>query len=90
VGVIPSDLGRLLDGLHTLAVQDGRTWVRVTADALALGTVQGGIEQMPDALEAEAPEMVEDGLPRREVAWQIAPGAAGTQDVEDGIENRAQ
>jgi hypothetical protein len=31
-----------------------------------------------------------DGLPRREVMGQEAPGATTTEDVEDGIENLAQ
>jgi hypothetical protein len=37
---------------------------------------------VPDALEAEAAKVVEHCLPRREVRGEIAPGTAGTQDVE--------
>ena len=31
-----------------------------------------------------------DGLPRRELMWQQAPGTAAFEDVEDGVENLAQ
>src|SRR5258707_14130965 len=51
------------------------------------GPMQGGIEQVPDALEAETPEMGQHRLPRREVARQIAPGASCAQDVEGGVED---
>jgi hypothetical protein len=60
------------------------------AHALALGAMQGGIEQAPVAVEAKLPEVVEDRRPRREVGGQIAPGAAGAQDVEDSVEDAAQ
>lgn len=45
---------------------------------------------MPDAFEAEASEMVKHRLSWREIAGQIAPGAPGAQNVEDGVENAAQ
>jgi hypothetical protein len=30
-----------------------------------------------------------DGLPRRELMWQQAPGTATTDDVEDGVKDLA-
>jgi hypothetical protein len=45
---------------------------------------------MPDTLETPAPKMVENGLPARKVRWEVAPGAAGSQDVKDRITNFSQ
>jgi hypothetical protein len=44
--------------------------------------------QVPYA--SQAPEMIEHGLPRREVGWQGAPRAAGAQNREDRIKNGTQ
>jgi hypothetical protein len=76
--------------LRPVCVHDGGARVRVATDALALGAVQGHIQQVPGALEAKAPEVVKHRLPRREVAREIAPGAAGAQDVEDSVQDAAQ
>src|SRR5258708_12733234 len=40
VPVIATDMGRLLDGLHTLRVQDGRAGMGLPAPALALSSMQ--------------------------------------------------
>jgi hypothetical protein len=89
MGVKATDASRLLDGLHTLAVDDGCTGVGVATDALALSTVQRAIQQVPSTLEAKAPEMLEHRLPGREVGGEVPPGAAGAQHVEDSIEDAA-
>ena len=44
--------------------------------------------QVPYA--SQTPEMVEDGLPRWKVGWEIAPWTARAQHVEDRIENSSQ
>jgi hypothetical protein len=89
VGVMAADACRFFDGLHTLAVHYRRTRFRVAAYALALRAMEGRIEQVPDAFEAEAPEMVEHRLPGREIGREIAPRAAGAQDIEDSVEDTA-
>src|SRR5260370_6431347 len=76
VCVIPADLGRLLDGLHTLAVQDGGTWVRGATYAHSLSTMYSSIEQVPGALETEVPEVVEHRLPGGKVAGRQRQGQA--------------
>jgi hypothetical protein len=58
--------------------------------SFALGPVQRPQQERPGPFETEASKVVEDGLPRREIGWQIAPGAAGAQNVEDRIENGTQ
>ena len=45
---------------------------------------------MPYAVEAEAAEMIIDGLPGREISGKIAPRAARAQEIEDRIEDGAQ
>lgn len=51
---------------------------------------QGCEQSQPGAFEAQAPEMGANRLPRREVAREVAPGAARAQDVEDRAEDGAQ
>jgi hypothetical protein len=67
VGVVAADAGRFLDSLRTLAVHDRRAWVRVAADAFALGTMQGAVEQVPRASQAKAANMVGGRLLGREL-----------------------
>jgi hypothetical protein len=81
---------RFLDRLHALAVHDGRAQVWMPPDALTLGSVQGRIERMQDVLATELPEMVEHGLPRREIAREITLRTAGAQHIENGVEDATQ
>src|SRR5258706_15877593 len=66
------------------------TRVQMAADTLPFRAVEGGIEQLPCTLQAEPPEVIKHRLPGWEVGRQIAPGAAGAQDIEDGVEDAAQ
>ena len=90
VRVISADAGGFLDGLHALAIQDGRARLGMATHALPLCPMQRCVEPMPPTVKAEPPEMVEHRLRRREVAGEVAPGAAGAQHVEDGIKDAAQ
>ncbi len=64
--------------------------MRVPSLPFALGPLKGPQQERPDTFKAQAPEMIENGLPRREVGWEVAPGATGAQYVEDGIKNGAR
>jgi hypothetical protein len=88
--VIAADAGRLLNGLHTLGIHDGRARVRDPAHPLALGSMEGTVQAAPEPLETKAPKMVEDRLPWWEIARQIAPATASAHDIEDGVEDAAQ
>src|SRR5262249_14217080 len=88
--VIAADAARFLDGLHALAVHNRRARVRMAAGALTFCTVQGRIDRVQSVLAAESPEMVIHGLPGGKILGEIAPGAAGAQHVEDGVEDAAQ
>ncbi len=90
VGVVPTDAGRLLDSLHTLTVHGGDAQIRTVAYAPVFGAMHCSVEQMPDPTEAKATKVVEHRLPGREILGEIAPSAAATHDVEDGVENAAQ
>ena len=46
----------------------------------------GRVELLPGAVDAPKAKVMIDGLPRWEVVWQEPPGAAATDDVEDGVE----
>lgn len=80
----------LLNRLHALAIHDRRAWVGMAAHTFAFGAMHSRVEQMPCASQTETPEVIEDRLPRREVARQVAPGAATAYDIEDGVENAPQ
>ncbi len=85
-----ADGPRFLDGLHALAVHDGRTRVGVPANALALGAMQHRVESVQGILDAKLPEVIEHRLPRWEIDREIAPLTTGAQDVEDCVENTTQ
>jgi hypothetical protein len=90
VRVVATDAGRLLNGLHTLAVHDGSARVRMVTDALTLCPMQGGIEHVPDTLEVEASDVVKHRLPGWKVAGEVTPRTAGAHHVEDGVKDLAQ
>jgi hypothetical protein len=48
------------------------------------------VQPLPSAVNAPEAEIVVDSLPRWEVMWEQAPGAAATHHVEDGIEDLTQ
>ena len=62
----------------------------MATDALPLGAMQRSIEQMPFALQAESPEVVDGRPPRREIPWEVAPRTAAPHHVEDGVEDAAK
>src|SRR5215208_5000088 len=81
-----SDAGRL----HPLAVHYGRARLGVPPEANPHPFAQRGVHPLPDTVQTPSPEVVLDGLPRREVVRQKSPGAAALQDVEDGVEDLEQ
>ncbi len=90
VGVKARNASRLLDGLDRLGIHDGRTRMKITALALAFSHPQRGEEAMPIPTQVPTPKMVEHGLPGREAAGQIAPGAPSAKQVENRIQDGAQ
>jgi hypothetical protein len=62
----------------------------VPADPFAFSFSQCCEQTKPCTFEAQASEMVEHRLPRGKVAWQVAPGAAGAQDVENRVKDGSQ
>src|SRR5581483_5765942 len=75
--------------LDRLAVHrpGGRLGRAAVADAAVVA--QRVVEAPPGAVPLPAAEVAVDGVPGREVARQHAPGAAGAQQVEDGVEDVA-
>ena len=61
--------------------------MRIPSLPFAFGPVKRPQQERPGSLETQAPEMIEDRLPRREIGWEVAPRTAGAQHVEDRIEN---
>ena len=62
----------------------------VPADPASLGLVQRSVEKGPEAGAAKLTPMIIDRLPRREIARQVAPRTAGTQQIKEGIEDGAE
>jgi hypothetical protein len=81
VGVVATDTAGLFDGFHRLGVHNGRAWMWIPADPPVLGLPQRPVEKGPKARAAKLTPMIVHGLPRREIAGQIAPGAARTQQI---------
>src|SRR4029453_19325934 len=75
---------------HALAVDDG--CARLTRSPLLLSQVatQAGVNWLPGPVQAPSPEVAIDGLPRRILARQVAPGTSRARQVEDGVERQAQ
>jgi hypothetical protein len=90
VGVVAPNAGGLLDGLHTLAVHDGGTGMGIFAYPATLSFVRRSPEPCPQAGATELLEVIVHRLPWRKTAWQIAPRAAGPQQIEQGVEHGSQ
>jgi hypothetical protein len=90
VRIKAADPGGFLNGLDALRIHDRRTRLRVLSNPFAFGTPQSREQSKPGAFEAQTAKVIKHGLPGREVAWQVPPGAAGTQDVEDRVEDSSQ
>jgi hypothetical protein len=90
VRIVTTDTPGLLHGFHTLCVHDGRARMWILADPASFGLVQRPIDQSPKTLAAKLTPMIIDGLPGREVAWQVAPRTACAQYIKKRIEDRAE
>ena len=85
-----ADCGRLFNGFDTLRIYDRRAWLGVPPNPLAFGFSQSREQPKPGTFQAQAPEMLEHGLPWRKIGWQVAPWTTGAQDVKNGIKNGTQ
>ena len=90
VGVKAADASGLLDRFHTLGIHNGCTGMGIAALTLPFSDVQLSPEVGPEASAAELSEMIVDHLPRRKIARQIAPGAAGTQEIKERVKDAAE
>jgi hypothetical protein len=90
VGIVSADATRLLNGFHTLCVHNGRARIRIPTDAPALGLPQRPVDKGPKTCAAKLAMMIIDRLPRREIAGEVAPRTAGTQQVKERIEHGAE
>jgi len=76
-------------GRSTLAVDDGCRGSNVAPKRSAGACHQPSIDPMPGAVVAPAVEITLHCRARREVPGQRAPLAAGGQNIEDGVDDRA-
>src|SRR5215212_957497 len=74
--------------LYRLGVHNACAGLRVPAEPPPQPLAQLGVQALPRPVEPPPPKPVVEGLPRREVPRQHAPGAAAFEDVEDGVEDR--
>ena len=87
--VVASFLAAYAGGLHRLAIHAARTGPGIASETDPKPLSEGGVDPLPRPIQAPDPEVMVDGLPRREVVGKETPGAAATDDVEDGIEDLA-
>ena len=62
-----------------------RGGLRISLQADPQPLAQGGVDPFPGAVLTPSPEVMVDGLPRREVVRKQAPLAAAPREVEDGV-----
>ena len=77
-------------GANGLAVQHCRRRFEISAILGAHQGAQGVIQKLPGAVPAPLPKAVEDRLPAGVGLRQEPPGTAALDQIEDGVEQRAQ
>src|SRR5262249_30353935 len=69
---------------------DSGTWVGIFSHPAPFRFMQRSPELGPQTGATKLPKVIIHSLPWRKTAWQIAPGAAGTQQIEQGVENGSE
>jgi hypothetical protein len=62
----------------------------VAARPQADGAAQCLVDLLPDSMQTPLAEGRIGGLPRRILAWEIAPGTPSAQDVKEGVDEQPQ
>src|SRR5215213_6294169 len=75
--------------LYRLRIHYARAGLRIPPETCSQTMAQGGMQPLPGTIDAPDPEVMMDGLPRRELMWQQTPSTATTHDVEDGVKDLA-
>ena len=73
--------------LHALAVNDGGAGLKIALDRGSHALTQFVVQSVKGAGGLPAPELTVNGLPGWKVHRQEPPGAAGTQQIEDGFDD---
>src|ERR671917_652037 len=76
--------------LYRLRIHYARARLRISFEAYSQTMAQSSVYPLPGTVDAPSSEVMVDGLPRRELMRQQAPGTATAHHVEDGIEDLAQ
>lgn len=77
-------------GPHALAVDDASGRRGLPAGLLARRHDQLGVQDLPGSILPPAPEIAEHRALGRQLLGQEVPGAAGAQQIEDGVQDLAQ
>src|SRR5713101_3339587 len=77
-------------GLDRLTVDAARARLRIPSQPLAQPFPQDPMDPLPGPIAPPAAQVPIDALPGRPFLGQKAPGSAGAQLVEEGIEDGAQ
>src|SRR5262245_27561532 len=88
--IVAFDTARLFRGFHTLAVHDRCRGVGVATSPQAYSAAQRLMNPLPDAVQMPLAPCRIRGLPRRILPWERAPGTAGAQHVEEGVDEQPQ
>src|SRR5437763_17013641 len=86
---IVAALASRLTGAHRLAVQNRRTWVRLSTCGCTHTFSEGVMNSLPNALTAPEPEVMVHRAPGRQVMRQQVPGAPTPSHVEDTVQDFA-
>ena len=77
-------------GLRALAVYDSRAGLGISPVRSADFGSEGVVNALQRSVGLPRSEVGIDGLPRRQVAGEQAPGASGSQGADDGVDDFAQ
>jgi hypothetical protein len=72
-----------------LAVDDAGTWLLLPSLAHPVASAERGVDLFPGPIGTETPKIRIDGGPRRILPRDEAPGTAGSEQIDDAIEDGA-
>src|SRR5918911_2081699 len=88
--IVAFDTASLFRGFHTLTVHDRRRGVGVASRPEAHRAAQRLMDALPHPMQTPLAKGRIGRLPWWILAWQIPPGTAGAQDVEERVDEQPQ
>src|SRR5215472_2760282 len=88
--VVSLDATRFFRGFHTLAIHDRCRGVGMASRTEANRAAPCLVDALPHPVQAPLAECCVGCLPWWILAWQLAPGTAGAQDIKERVDEQPQ